>query len=225
MQVSRLVLFWLHRKFREIRTFRIFRHIKSIAYQPQHRFMFHRRSDSEDGVVGPVPPRVEGADIVERCLAHMAYVGSYSGPAVGVRLVAQRPEQQPHIAVWLIHVALVILLGHNPLLHLQRLLCQLQALHAVGLEHQSRFQPVGRQSDIVVGVVAVGEGVALATQRAHHAVEVGHAPCAAEHEMLEQMGEACALRVLVARPDGVEHVDGGQRCVPRLMRQHRQPVG
>ena len=171
-----------------------------------------------------VPAVVEGLHVGQRGLGHMAYVGPYGGPAVGMHLVAQRTQQQPHVAVGLVHVALAVLLGHHVLLHLEGALCDVEARHAVGLQHQGRLQVAGRQGDVVVGIVAVGGSVALASDAAQHPVEVGHALRAAEHQVLEEVGEARAAGVLVARPDAVQQVHRRQRRVPRLVRQHRQPV-
>ena len=167
---------------------------------------------------------VERFHIVECGLAHMTDIGTDGRPAVGVDLVAEWSQQQPHIAIGLVHIPLVKLLGDNLLLHLEGLLADVEVRHPVGFESQGCGKPVGGESHIIVRVVAVGERVALAAHRAHHSVEVGHRAGAAEHQVLEQVGKTGAAGVLVARADPIEQVHGGQRCIPRFVGYHRQTV-
>ena len=96
--------------------------------------MLQRCGDGQYGVVGTVEAAVEVAHIGQGGLAHMTDVGPDSGPAVRVHRVAQWTQQQPYVAVRLVHVALVVLLGDHMLLHLQRPLADVEVGHAVGLQ-------------------------------------------------------------------------------------------
>ena len=63
---------------------------------------------------------------------------------------------------------------------------------------------LGGQGEVVVGVVVVGEGIALAAEFVDHAVVVGVTACAAEHKMLKEVSKTRAVASLVARAHTVE---------------------
>ena len=158
----------------------------------------------------------------------MPDVGADGAPAVGVTLVAERTQQHPYIAVRLVYITLVVFLGHHPLLDIQHspmvALGVPVASHTVGFKLQGLLEIFGGEGEIVVGIVVVGESVAFTTHGIDDTVEVGEAAGAAEHEVLEQVGETSALGTLVASPDTIHHVDGYQRCGIVAVRQHRQPI-
>ena len=182
----------------------------------------------KDGVLGAIEAVVELPDIVERGVLHMPDVGADGAPAVGVTLVAERTQQHPYIAVRLVYITLVVFLGHHPLLDIQHspmvALGVPVASHTVGFKLQGLLEIFGGDGEIVVGIVVVGESVAFTTHGIDDTVEVGEAAGAAEHEVLEQVGETSALGTLVASPDTIHHVDGYQRCGIVAVRQHRQPI-
>ena len=73
----------------------------------------------EDGIVGPIEAIEELLHIQQCGVLHMFDVGTDSAPAVGVDPIAERPEQQPYIAVRTVQVALVELFGHHTFLNIE----------------------------------------------------------------------------------------------------------
>ena len=147
------------------------------------------------------------------------------GPAVGMYPVGEAAQQHRVVAVGLVEVALAELLDHHALLGLQFLGGDVEARHAVAFEPEGRFEVIDRQGDVEIRVVVVGESVVVAAGPLHGPVEIGDAPRAPEHEVLEQVGETRAPGVLVARPHPVEEVHGGQLRGVVAVHQDAQAVG
>ena len=146
-------------------------------------------------------------------------------PAVGMYLVGQRAQKHRLVAVRLVEVALAELLDDHLLLGGELLGGDLQPFHAVAFEPECRFEIVLRERDVEVRVVVVREGVVVARGHLHRQVEVRHFARAAEHEVLEQVGESRACGVFVARPDLVEDVHRGELRGPVAVHRHGQAVG
>ena len=132
------------------------------------------------------------------------------GPAVGVDLVGQRPQQHRLVAVGLVEVALAELLDHHALLGFKFFGRDVEPLHAVTFEPQGRLDVVFRQGDVEIGIVVVGESVVVAAGHLHRQVEVGYAARAAEHEVFEQMREPRAFGIFVACACFIEDVYRGE---------------
>lgn len=75
----------------------------------------------ENGIVGPIEAIEEQLHIHQCGVLHMFDIGTDSTPAVGVDSIAERPEQQPYIAVRTVHVALVELFGHHTFLNIKHI--------------------------------------------------------------------------------------------------------
>ena len=75
----------------------------------------------EDGIVGPIEAIEELLHIHQGGVLHMFDVGTDGTPAVGVDPIAERPEQQPYIAVRTVHVALVELFGYHTFLNIKHI--------------------------------------------------------------------------------------------------------
>ena len=117
-----------------------------------------------------------------------------------------------------------ILLDDNPFLGFEVFLRDVESRHAVAFEPEGRFDVVLGQGDVKVRVVVVGEGVVLPAGHLYRCIEVGNRLRAPEHEMFEQVGEARAGGILVAGPDLVEQVYGGQFGRAVAVHDDRQPV-
>lgn len=201
--------------------------------------------NGEDGVGGVIVAVEKVTHIVEGGILDMLDVGADGTPAVGVDLVAEWPQQHPHVAIGLVHVALVVLFRHHAFLHVKhRPAVALDAariawgatpgllgdaippvaLHAVGFEEEGWFEVLGGHGDIIISIIIISKGVALAAEFVHHAVEIGVLACAAEHQMLKEMREARVVRPLVPRPHAIEQVDCHQRRRAVPMQQHPQPI-
>ena len=123
-------------------------------------------------------------------------VGQYgfAHQAIGLVLIA-------HAALFPDHVAF---LG-------EVLLADVERSHAVGLEPQHTFQVIGGEGLPIDGLVEGGVGVDLAaglTNQAHVLLG-GDVFRAAEHEVLEQVGEAGAAGLLVLRADVIPDLEIG----------------
>ena len=97
-------------------------------------------------------------------------------------------------------------------LGLELLLAHLERRHAVGLEPEHERQVLRRHRLPVDRRVFVGEGVGLAADaRDPRRMLIGpHVPRALEHQVLEQMREAGAARLLVLRSDVVPERRGAR---------------
>ena len=133
---------------------------------------------------------------------------AYRRPTVGVHLICQRAQQHRLVAVWLVEITLLILLDDHRLLGGARLGREVEVAHAVALQPQRRLDILSRQRYVEIGVVVVGKGVVLSASHLYRYVEVGHVARAAEHQMLEQVGEPRMFGILVACSDLVQNVDG-----------------
>jgi len=193
--------------------------------QVDHPLLVQVGRDRQNGVRRVVVGTVEGFDIGKRRFGYVVGREADGGPAVGVHLVGQGPQQQRLVAVGLVQIALPVFFDDHLFLGLQLLGRDVQPSHAVAFEPQGRFDVGRRQGDVEVGVVVVGEGVVVARSHLHRQVEIGHGFRAAEHEVLEQMGESRACGIFVARPHLVEHVHGGQFRRAVAVCYDRQAVG
>lgn len=180
--------------------------------------------DGENGVRRVVETAVEIAHFVERGSGDVIGRKSDRRPPVGMHAVGQGPQQHRHIAVGLVEVSLFILLDDNPFLGFEVFLRDVESRHAVAFEPEGRFDVVLGQGDVKVRVVVVGEGVVLPAGHLYRCIEVGNRLRAPEHEMFEQVGEARAGGILVAGPDLVEQVYGGQFGRAVAVHDDRQPV-
>ncbi len=166
----------------------------------------------------------EGPDIIHDGVGDMGRFLADGRPAVGVYLVSQRPQLQPHVAVGLVEVVLLKLLDHHLPLHLQPVFVESQTQHPVRLEPETGFDVLRRQREIVVSDVGAGEGVVLAPHPLQRLVVRGDVDGAAEHEVLKQVGKACMGLFLVAGTHVVHHVQHGQGRGVVLVHDHPQPV-
>lgn len=139
--------------------------------------------DCEDGVRGVVIAMVEGTDVVGGGLLDVRRLYADGGPAVGVDTECQGAQQVLHIAVGLVEVALLEFLYHDLFLHLDALLVEGDAAHAVGLKEKQFLHVDARHSDVEGGDVVVREGIVLAAGQLHLGVVVGHAGRAFKHQM------------------------------------------
>lgn len=175
----------------------------------------HIAGNGKDGIVRAVETVVESAHVVQGGLLHMADVCTDGAPTVGMLGVAERPQVHPHVAVGLVDIALVVLLGHNPLLHVEYLPVVAVgvpvAFHPIGFEREGLAHMLGWQGEVIVGVVVIGESVGFATQGIDSCVEIGDLTGAPKHEVLKEMCKTCAVGLLVASPHTVKEVDRGQR--------------
>ena len=73
-----------------------------------------------------------------------------------------------------------------------KLVHDLQPLHAVAFESESRLDVAHGEREVEVRIVVVREGVVLARGHLHRQVIDRNLVCAAEHQVLEQMGKARA---------------------------------
>ena len=90
--------------------------------------------------------------------------------------------------------------------------CVEQEAHAVGLQPEGELQVFRRNVLVVVGAVGRGGAVdAGADFLQRHEVLAVVVLGALEHNVLEEVGEAGAVRLLVLRADVVPDVDGGNR--------------
>ena len=193
-------------------------------HQPERPIVIDVACDGEDAVGGVIEAEKELLDIVEGGFLHMLYGAADGGPSIGMPLVAEGSQQQHGVAIGLVLVALVVLFGDHLLLHRQSGGREVEQPHTVGFEGQRCVEHLGRDGEVVVGVVVVGESVALASHAVDHHIVVGHRLGAAEHQMLEEVCKACATRVLVACPHIVQQVDGDKRGAVVAMEKHLQSV-
>lgn len=181
---------------------------EKLLYECQRGAGVDIACNGEDGIVGAVEAVVELADVVEGGFLHMADVGSDGAPAIGMALVAEGSQVHPDVAVGLVDVALVVFFSDDFALHIKHFPVVAVgvpvASHAVGFEREGLGQMLGGDGEVVIGVVVVGEGVGLAPQGIDGTVEIGYLAGAAEHEVLEKVGKACAVGFFVARPYAIE---------------------
>ena len=203
---------------------RIRQRFEPLGGQVEHPLLVEVGRDREDGVRGVVVRAVERLHVVERSALDVAGLQSDGCPAVGVHLVGQCPEQHRLVAVGLVEVALPELLDHHAFLRVEFFGCDLQPLHAVALEPEGRLDIVLRQGDVEIRVVVVREGVVVARGHLYGQVEIRDLARPAEHQVFEQVCEPRAGGVLVARPDLVEQVHGGQFRRPVAIDDDRQSV-
>jgi len=181
--------------------------------------------DRQNGVRGVVPAAVEGAHLVDRRAGHMVGRKPDRSPAVRVEGIGQRTQQHSLIAVRLIEITLLVLLDDDPFFGFERFGRDVESGHAVGFQPEGRLDIVLRQGNIEVRIIVIGEGVVVAAGHLHRQVEIGHVARAAEHEVFEQVREARAGGIFVARPDLVEDVYGREFRLAVAVDGHRQPVG
>lgn len=135
---------------------------------------------------------------------------------------------KPHVAIGLVEIALVVLLCYHFLLNIENwpvvVVNVPMTVKAVGLELESLVEVLGRNSDVVVGVICVGESVVFTAHRVHFVVVVGELECATEHEMFEEMSEASARGLLVAGSGTYESVDGNKWGGAVAVKNHLQAV-
>ena len=197
-----------------------------IAFgQFEDPFLVDVRRNRQNGVRRVVPPAVERPHLVDRRFRHMVGREPDRGPAIGVKSVGQRAQQHPLIAVGLVEVTLLVFLDDDPFFGFERLGRDVEPRHAVGFEPEGRFDIVLRKRNIEVRIVVIGESVVVAAGHLHRQVEIGYGAGSPKHEVFEEMGEARACGVLVARPDFVENVHGGQLRLPVAVGGYCQPVG
>ena len=178
--------------------------------QFQHPFLLDVRRDRQHGVRRAVVGAVEGLHLFERRSGNVVGRKADGRPAVGVDLVGQRPQQHRLVAVRLVEVTLAELLDHHFFLGFEFRRGDVQSLHAVAFEPEGRLDVVLRERDVEIRIVVVREGVVVARGHLHREVEIGDLARAAEHQVLEQVGESRAPGIFVARSDLVEDVHGGE---------------
>ncbi len=111
-------------------------------------------------------------------------------------------------------------------LGVERRLIDLQERHALGFEPERQFELVGRQFLHVDGLIERRVGVAVAA-RAADVLEMILRPepiRAAEHHVLEHVGEALPARLLVLGADVIPELHGDDRCARTVRRDHPQAV-
>ena len=123
-------------------------------------------------------------------------------------LVGQCSHQVPHIPVRLVQVALLELFDYHMALHFEALFVEVEGEHPVAFQPESRFHILLGQGDVVVGDVVVGPGVVLASRVLHMGVIVGYVDGTSEHQVFEQVGEACVSGMFVSCAHIVQHIDG-----------------
>ena len=121
-------------------------------------------------------------------------------------LIDKASDQMSYIAVGLVQVALLEFLHHNVTLHFQALFIEVEGEHPVAFQPESRLHVLSRQGDVIVGDVVVRPGIVLASGVLHVSVVVGNVDGTAEHQVLEEVGKACVLGVLVPCPYIVEYI-------------------
>ncbi len=173
-----------------------------------HAPLLHIGRHGEYRLRGLVVAVVEASYILYRRPGYMVGRHAYRRPTVGVHLICQRAQQHRLVAVWLVEITLLILLDDHRLLGGARLGREVEVAHAVALQPQRRLDILSRQRYVEIGVVVVGKGVVLSASHLYRYVEVGHVARAAEHQMLEQVGEPRMFGILVACSDLVQNVDG-----------------
>ena len=148
-----------------------------------------------------------------------------------VRVVG-RKERRHHghhrQAVRPVLVVLPALVQHHVPLRLEALAGQRrqQVGHAIRFHPQRQIDGVGRDHFPVVGAIGVGRAVQLAAggleRREVARVVMGRA---LEHQVLEEVREPGAPRLLVLRPDVVPEVHRDDRHVVVLVHDDVEPVG
>jgi hypothetical protein len=143
-----------------------------------------------------------------------------------------RPEHLVHLdrghAVRLVLIALTTLVLHDvalPVDALRRHRVE-QVRHAIGLEEQRQIERVLRHVDHVVrSIVGRGSVVVAAgafEERIEHALLDVLRPF--EHQVLEQVGEARAARLLIGRADVIPDVHRDHRHALVLVKDDVQPI-
>lgn len=156
-------------------------------------------------------------------LRHPAVAVVRVGEAVEDHAGEQRPRQSP---VRPVRHRLADLLLDAVELFGQRLLGEHRRPHPVGLAEQRALQGRRRDELVVVGVVLVRGAVGPTAQRVDVREETvrRQARAAAEHQMLEEMGEPLPFGPLGPVPDAVVDADRGTRRVRPALENHPQAV-
>ncbi len=185
---------------------------------------FDVRRHTQNRICRIIIPLIKRPHIVQRGLPDMVRREPYRRPAVGVHLVHQVLQQQPHVAIRLVQIPLVVLLDHHPLFGLQFPRRDVEPRHPVGLQPQRRGHILHRQGYVIVRIITIGKRVVLGGGFVQRCVEVGHGARTAKHQMLEQVCETRPTGVFVSRADAIQHVHRGHPTVSRLVRHHPQPA-
>ena len=101
-----------------------------------------------------------------------------------------------------------------------------QIAHAVGFHPERELERVRRDDFPIVGAIGVGRSV----ERRARALQRFEVPAIVvlrsfEHQMLEEMREACVPRALVLRADVIPEIHRDDRTRAILMEEHVESVG
>ena len=102
-----------------------------------------------------------------------------------------------------------------------------QVPHAIRFEEEREFECVRGYIDHVVGAIVLGRPVVVATDRFEQLVEFArlHVSRTHEHEVFEEVREACPSRLLARRPDVIPDVHRHDGHAVILVEDDVQPVG
>jgi len=177
---------------------------KPFFGQTYHLGRVYATCNRQYGIVGAVMFVKEGLHFMQLSTLYLGYILPDGGPAVGVHLVHQWTEFQPHIAIRLVEVTLFELFYHHLALHFEAAFAEIEPEHAVAFEPKGRLEIVGRKAEVIVGDIVIGKCVVFGANALGNRIVIGYVGRAAKHEVFKEVSEAGAAFVFVACPHIVE---------------------
>src|SRR5690606_12202591 len=118
---------------------------KPFLRQTLYLVRLYASGHDEDRVVGDIELVKKSLDVVHRGFFDMPDLLADRRPAIGMRLIRQRAELKPYVAIGLIEIALLKLFNDHVSLHLQYLGIEAQTQHPVRFQPEGGFEIVGWQ--------------------------------------------------------------------------------